>query len=67
MVLSDSSRLYIVELCSYGALLPVITYLGWRHKLPGLLGYFYLSVFCVVRIVADVSVPVPSWLGPLHD
>jgi hypothetical protein len=64
MGLTDSSRLYIVELCVYSALLPVITYLGWRHKLPGLLGYFYLSVFCTVRIVADVSFAAPSRLTP---
>lgn len=54
MTLSHDSILSIVELALYAPLLPLAEYLLYRHGRHGILGYFYLSAACTVRIVSDI-------------
>ena len=54
MALSHTTVLWIVELAIYLLLAPVILYLSFRHGKRGLLGFFYLNVFAVTRIVSDI-------------
>jgi hypothetical protein len=60
MTLTSTSNLYIAELALYLVILPLTVYLGYRHGRHGLLGYLYLNVFCVVRIVADIVSLLPA-------
>lgn len=60
MTLTSTSDLYVAELAIYLILLPLTAYLGWRHGQRGLLGYFYLNAFCIVRIVADIVSILPA-------
>ncbi|KAF2167621.1 hypothetical protein M409DRAFT_22422 [Zasmidium cellare ATCC 36951] len=54
MTLSHDSILSIVELVLYAPLLPLTTYLLFRHGRHGILGYYYLSAACTVRAVSDI-------------
>ena len=64
MTLSSASKLYIVELVTYAILGPLTIYLLYRHGKHGLLGYFYLSTYCVLRIVTDIINLLPSNRDP---
>lgn len=66
MSLSSASKLYIVELVVYLLLLPFTLYLTWRHRRHGLLGYFYLQVYCLVRVVADIIDLLPANRDATH-
>lgn len=52
MVLSDQTKLAIAELVIYLILGPILLYILFKHRLPGLAGWLYLSIFEVLRIVA---------------
>ena len=54
MALSHTTILWIVELAIYLLLAPVILYLFLRHGKHGLLGFFYLDVFAITRIISDI-------------
>ena len=54
MALSNTTILWIVELALYLILAPATLYLSFRHGKHGALGFFYLQVFAVLRIVSDI-------------
>lgn len=54
MTLSNTTVLAIVELAIYLLLVPQTIYLAYRHGRHAILGYLYLNLVCVVRIVADI-------------
>jgi hypothetical protein len=54
MTFSNSTILSVVELALYLVLTPITAFLAFRHHLHGLLGHFYLNIFCVIRVVADI-------------
>lgn len=64
MSLSSASKLYIVELVIYGILAPFTVYLLYRHGRNGLLGYFYLNAYCLIRIIADIIELLPGNRDP---
>jgi prolipoprotein diacylglyceryltransferase len=53
MTLSSTTDLAIAELVIYILLLAVVFIVLVRHGKHGLIGWFFLIVFCLLRIVAD--------------
>ena len=53
MAFSSSVSLAIAELTIYLILAPMVLFALVKHRLVGLLGWFYLSAFCAVRIAGD--------------
>lgn len=43
---------YVAGLVLYLAVLPLAIYNFWIHRWAGLLAWYYLTAFCILRIVA---------------
>ena len=54
MAISHNTIVYIVELVIYLVISPVVLYLGYKHGRNAILGYFYLTAFCTIKIVSDI-------------
>jgi hypothetical protein len=64
MALSSSSKLNIAELIIYAILAPLTIFLARRHGRHGLLGYFYLNAYCMIRVVANIIELLPGNRDP---
>ena len=51
--LDSVTKLAIAELSIYILLLPVVIFILVRHGKPGIFGWLFLSIFCVLRIVSS--------------
>jgi prolipoprotein diacylglyceryltransferase len=53
MALDSTTRLAIAELIIYIFLLPLTFFLLIRHGKRGILGWLFLAVFCILRIISS--------------
>lgn len=45
------NAIFVADLVLYLVLLPLVFYIVWTRRSGGLLAWYYLSVFCIARIV----------------